>query len=481
MKKHIFLGGMLLCAAAFTSCNEDFKDWASPQSHEAGDAASAYGITVIPGSQADVVMDNTDETIEIAKVSATPEGVSSIALRSVTINGEKLPYTYEGTSIYVNAAQLDSLVEAQSLDRSSTKRTVTVNSVWSAVLSTGEAVPVEVETEATVTPSANVPEKDANGYVMMGDWQGWDRTKPTQMEEVEPGVYQAIVITDKDDDSWFKFYAATPFKESAEPDWGVLDAAALGCEKNGDNASPNLLAWPDDPRFGKLETPVITGADKWLVTLDMNTFSYKYESVAVETWYLIGGDIGDGAWKNEFDAIGTSIFPMAFKGDNEIVYTGYFKGDGFKLIKTPGSWDDQWGQGASFGEYLKNDGGSGNITVPEAGYYTVTLNYSDNELTVEKADIEPKTYEIGMAGSFNDWSFAAMTACTNNEHLWKADYSNADDQEGKFLIDGWSSNWGGSEFPTGIGKQDGPNIPILAGDYVVIFNDITGGYNFIKK
>jgi hypothetical protein len=40
-------------------------------------------------------------------------------------------------------------------------------------------------------------------------------------------------------------------------------------------------------------------------------------------------------------------------------------------------------------------------------------------------------------------------------------------------------NWGATEFPTGIGVQNGSNIPITAGTYVVVFNDITGGYNFI--
>ena len=481
MKKHILLGGMLLCAAAFTSCNEDFKDWASPQSHAPEDAASAYSISVVAGGDAELVMDNAKDMVEILQVASVPEEMKTFNLKSVTVNGVSLPYVVEGGYVYMKAVQLDSLAEAQTLDRSNTPHQLTVASEWSGILTSGEAVPVSVETPITVTPSAKVPAIDKNGYAMLGDWQNWDNSNPTWMEEVEPGVYQAVVTTTKDGDSWFKFYNGTPFKENAAPDWGVLDANAFGSPINGDNTTPNLLVWVDDPRYEKLETPVITGADKWLVTLDMNKFCYKFESIAPETWYLIGGDIGDGAWTNTFDAIGTSIFPLAFKGDNKIVYTGYFKGDGFKLIKTPGSWDDQWGQGASFGEFLKNDGGSGNITVPEAGYYTVTLDYSANVLTVEKADIEPKDYEIGMAGSFNGWSFAGMKACTNNTHLWKVDYSDAADQEGKFLIDGWGSNWGGSDFPSGIGVQDGANIPIAAGDYVVIFNDITGGYNFIKK
>ncbi len=45
--------------------------------------------------------------------------------------------------------------------------------------------------------------------------------------------------------------------------------------------------------------------------------------------------------------------------------------------------------------------------------------------------------------------------------------------------DDWGVNWGGSDFPTGTGTQDGPNIPIPAdGYYKIVFNDQTGNYSF---
>ena len=86
-----------------------------------------------------------------------------------------------------------------------------------------------------------------------------------------------------------------------------------------------------------------------------------------------------------------------------------------------------------------------------------------------------------MAGSFNDWSFQGMTLCTGSEHLWKAEMNVENNVEAKFLIDGWSVNWGAGAFPSGIGEQNGANIPVKSGNYIVVFNDITGGYNFIKK
>lgn len=52
--------------------------------------------------------------------------------------------------------------------------------------------------------------------------------------------------------------------------------------------------------------------------------------------------------------------------------------------------------------------------------------------------------------------------------------------EAKFRAnDNWSVNWGGGDFPSGTGIQNGRNIPISAsGYYTVSFNDVTGAYNF---
>lgn len=83
----------------------------------------------------------------------------------------------------------------------------------------------------------------------------------------------------------------------------------------------------------------------------------------IEMWYLIGACIGDGAWTNSPSAVGTSIYPMSIvdgysydknTGQGELTFTGYLTPDGFKLVHTlESTWPDQWGQGASFGEFVK--------------------------------------------------------------------------------------------------------------------------------
>jgi hypothetical protein len=52
----------------------------------------------------------------------------------------------------------------------------------------------------------------------------------------------------------------------------------------------------------------------------------------------------------------------------------------------------------------------------------------------------------------------------------------------KFAADNaWDVNWGATGFSYGVGVGNGPNIPVAAGTYNVIFNDILGRYYFIAQ
>jgi starch-binding outer membrane protein SusE/F len=51
----------------------------------------------------------------------------------------------------------------------------------------------------------------------------------------------------------------------------------------------------------------------------------------------------------------------------------------------------------------------------------------------------------------------------------------------KFRQDGgWTTNWGGSTFPSGTGILNGPNIQTVAGTYNITFNRLNGTYTFIQ-
>lgn len=485
MKKHILLGGMLLCAAAFTSCNEDFKDWADPQSNPQGDPAAAYGITVAPGSQANVVMDNATEMSQIIAVSADQPEVSFIVLKNVTISDKKLPYTYENNIISVKSEQLDSLVEAVTLDRSATPHTVAVKAEWSAVLATGEAVPFESETEITLTPYSSTPEIDPNGYVMLGNWQDWNRSNPTRMEEVEPGVYQVLVTTNTDGDSWYKFYPATPFAGGAEPDWSLLDEVALGCEKADDVTSPNLLVWFEDPRFEKIQTPVISGAGQWMVTLDMNKLSYKVEPKETR-YYVVGGPQG---WSTEdktcmFYALGSNKYTYTTKWPNQWSLKVWDQ-DHF------GDWGACWGSvvdgSTDAAGILINSNSQAFGPAESGGWYTLVIDMGAKSYEWTAIDEPTTTYTaISVIGGFNEWKDEGEIELAQLEgapHNWYARGTISEDTELKFRANhNWDVNWG-SDGSAAIDEEKyyvtpgGDNIKVPAGTYDFYLNDITGNWS----
>ena len=231
-----------------------------------------------------------------------------------------------------------------------------------------------------------------------------------------------------------------------------------------------------------------------VVSLEVNPYYIELADAPIEIWYLVGEEIGSKSWDNGAGSVATGgLIPMypimgneydTRTGQGEIEYVGYFHADqGFKLIKVPGSWDDQWGQGSD--GYVKNDGGSSDFKLAADGYYRIRLNTATDELIFEPYEGAPGVYsQIGMPGAYQDWNPAdnlmnAMSTAVEN-HDWYLMSVTYDDTELKFAADGaWDVNWGASDFPYGIGVGNGPNIPVKAGTYNVFFNDILGTYNFV--
>lgn len=236
-----------------------------------------------------------------------------------------------------------------------------------------------------------------------------------------------------------------------------------------------------------------------VIKLNVKPYYKAIVAAAPELWYLIGACVGDGSWGSE---IGTAVYPMSpvegeaydeVTGQGVLTYTGYFTSDlgGFKIVKTPGEWADQWGgvDGDITQPKKKDDSGEGgDFKVPSPGYYTITLNTKTNELSIVKAEKEPAEYAtMCISGAFNGWGTDTQMTPVDTwdgakPHVWKYDLTTDTDTEVKFLVDNsWNPNWGGAGFPYGWGANNGANIPVKAGSYTIVFNDITGYYHFYSK
>ncbi|MBQ6649432.1 MAG: SusF/SusE family outer membrane protein [Muribaculaceae bacterium] len=214
-------------------------------------------------------------------------------------------------------------------------------------------------------------------------------------------------------------------------------------------------------------------------------------------WYMVGNCIGSADWN--VNDIGTGIIPLLpmpdadvdANGNTVLVYAGYFPAGGqFKFVRDPGSWDTQM----NFTNIDENtagvtdeDGDNHNIGIPEDGYYKITMNTVNSTFSMEKLDGTYAEHSvIAIPGEHNGWSTAddAMTAMGKRDntenHEWMSEIISFDGGKFKFAADNsWDVNWGGTDFPLGIGTQGGPDIVSKPGSYKVYFNDILGLYYFL--
>ena len=246
-----------------------------------------------------------------------------------------------------------------------------------------------------------------------------------------------------------------------------------------------------------------------IVTINTIPMYVELSDAPIELWWLIGADIADGSWGGDK---GKCVFPLQpiegeeydkKTGQGKIQWIGYLAGGGFKLR---GSMEDNWatqiGQGDSFGTFVKNDGGSGNISVPAAGLYKITLDTkalsavadggdASAAITVEAYDGTANVFEgMAIAGSFNDWGDTDMTPCSTGweNHDWYVVQHLDAGAEIKIKQAGsWDFNKGGSFVKDGdsmyaFGVGNGANLVIEeSADYLILFNDITGFIRFIKQ
>ncbi|MEM9548986.1 MAG: SusF/SusE family outer membrane protein [Bacteroidota bacterium] len=88
---------------------------------------------------------------------------------------------------------------------------------------------------------------------------------------------------------------------------------------------------------------------------------------------------------------------------------------------------------------------------------------------------------VGIIGSATPMGWDAdtdMTQDPNDTAVWTINIDLTDGAVKFRANDDWAINWGFTDFPTGVGIQDGPDIPVVAGNYDVSFNHVTGVYSF---
>jgi hypothetical protein len=377
MKKQLLYVGMLLMAVGFTSCNEDFKNWADPQSNSQLDPTSQYTATFQAGTDADVKMDTKKDgdSLEIAKyVSTTAETGSTVKFGKMTINGSyTLPYAVQNNSFKVAASQLDSLAQLANKSRASVAREMTINIASSAITPENEGFQlVGNDVKVKLQPAAT-PAVDANGYYIVGDFKGWNAGGAIKMTQssTDPTVFELETEAPKDG-TYFKIFPASAVSSSL--DW----SAELGSQIDGDDSGDNFIVWK------KAQAIKVDKAGKIKITIDMTNYRFTVKDNSAPTeLYMTGSAYNWGVASSDWRAL---VPVNGVKGAFWGMY--YFSaGDAVKFAPQA-AWKNDFGYtGTTFSQASIDRAGltnsEGNIKVGKAGWYLIYVSVIGNDRTVE--------------------------------------------------------------------------------------------------
>lgn len=181
--------------------------------------------------------------------------------------------------------------------------------------------------------------------------------------------------------------------------------------------------------------------------------------------FLVGGSTSAG-WNP-----GASI-PFVQTGVGTFEIFAYFTvaGDGFKILPQQ-DWAGDYGKGAD-GELLQE--GESNITVPNDGFYRVTLDF--NNLTYTLTAI---SWAIIGDATPNGWNDPDTDMTFDSGYTWSISNVTLTTGELKFRAnDGWDINFGDNGADGSL-EYGGSNIPVSAGTYTVVLTlDPVNGYSY---
>jgi hypothetical protein len=223
---------------------------------------------------------------------------------------------------------------------------------------------------------------------------------------------------------------------------------------------------------------------------------YPYFNYPYKDYFLVGNATAAG-WNN------SNNNPVLFRDasdPNLYRYTGFFQKNGginegrFKVIETKGFWQPQWGTtfnepddpiettGAIASNPITQDSDPGRFGVESEGYYTFTIDFGDGSYSMEPFDASnaPEFTSITLQGSGISTD-TQMNQLSLDPHIWFL--NNVSLMTGGVQFEtNTGATWGGDTAFSGMASENGPAIDIVvADDYNVWFNDLTGEYIFIPQ
>ncbi len=471
MKKNIILA--LGLAAVMVACDDDYTDWASPQSN-GEETTTEFSFSAA-----------TVDAIDLAAVDG-----DSVQIFAPTFVGDGLDqyYTVQLTDDVTLETDSEGRVAVEDLQS-------TIVSLYGKAPTAREFSGCTVKCYATLDGSmlmaANTEQVDitvapyasaviANTYYVIADWCGWSVDGMQAFSHSDEDVYDdpefTIVFTTTAADQYWKILPETNLVDG-DIDWS---GEIYGPASNGDASLSGSLVG-ENAGAGVISTP-----GTYRMVINMMDCTYTITAVSELTLYYITGN--PNSWSSDGNII---AFPQ---GNNEYNVTAYFPSSwDFKIWpeENLGDWDNMIGCPS---EDSTSKPWSGNLittgveclTSPTEGYYTCTLDMTNMTYAWTALDTPTEYSAITLSGDFNSWGDTEMTQ-TGTSHNWCATITLESDGGVKFKANyAWDTNWGtgvtiSDDEWYGTGVNNGDNITVPAGTYKVFMNDITGDFAFVAQ
>lgn len=399
--------------AGLVSCNDDYTDWASPQSNAAKDAAEKIAFTVQPSVSS---IDFATEAAENIQLFTTNLQDGQANEYTVTFSAEDktetavLTATKEGK---VTSSDLQAAV-ATIYGKAPIERTFAVEVMADVTVTTenGSIVTEKKASPFTLKVKLDAPQISKH-YYLIGAPSKWEPTETSLMfnhsgKDVYEDPVFTIVFPVTDGETWF---AITDDVAVEKNDWSYV----IGCaEGNGNNGMEGKLARRSDiGDDGSFKIVVDGDASFVKLTLNMMEYSYKIEKLNfAEYIYEVGNN---NNWGND----GHPVYALQGPAYDGVYHGAMYLKSGFKFRSNATDWNGSgnWGLNANGDEgILINDGGSGNLALTKDGFYKIIVDLV--KMTYSLTPFE----QLGIIGDGQPGGWDNDTPLTYDEaeSCWKA-------------------------------------------------------------
>ena len=446
MKKISLYMFSLLMLAGFSACDEDYTDWADPQSNPQEDSKSGITAQVI-GVTPEVVMDTYEEdSVEVAKLE-TLSGADKVVGYKLQLAGNdktlSIPFAEKDGVLKVDATELELLVDQLYNSRQSVVRDLAVKVDVAVMASDNEAVSISAgDIAMKVTPVTTPAMED--GYYALGDISSWgaDGALAFTQDAGDPAIF-TLELTNEKEKPNFKIFPKSGVV--GDVDWNK----ALGAMKDGDTSVSGLLDFTDK-KGTQAGAIALELQGKVRITINVKDYTYTIKEVSdlPETMFINGSAYSsDWNWGDACQMIPVTQTPGMFWSMQ------YYNADEQIKFSPVADW-----AGQDFGfstDILTPDAialagltdQGGNIKIGISGWYVVAVTV-DNIGGKKVEFLKPEVFLLGGLVN-NSWNCNAETQFTvpaDKTGDFVSPAATADGVARICCIAAGSGNWWKSEF-----------------------------------